>query len=234
MNRFLTLLAWDIRLQARQGIYYAALVVILVWLALFTQLPDTAVGLFVPLALFIEFSVFGVYFMAAMLFLEKSERVLQALVVTPLPRIEYLASKIITLTAAALIAATLVVWIGYGANVNWFLLLCGAALNSWLLILVGFLIAARFDAINEFLIPSILYMAPSALPLLDYYGIWEHPLLYLVPTQAAMILFEGAVRPIPTWEMIYSFIYLSVACVVATWWALAVFDRFIVRGSWRR
>lgn len=232
MSRIAALLGWELRLQARQGIDLAAGVVLITWLAVLSQLPARTQDLLLPFAIFMDVSVFGLYFMAGMLFLEKGDRVLQALVVTPLPRPGYLATKLLSLMLVSLVVTLLLTLLLHGATgVNWVLLLLGTGLNAWLMVLAGFILAARYDAINEFIVPSIIFLAPSQLPLLGYFGIWESWLLYLVPTQPAMLLIEGAFNPLATWQLVYALVYLPFCCVVATVWALRVFDRFVVSAQ---
>lgn len=223
-------LLWDIRLQYRQGMYFAAIFVILLWWSLLSLLPQEGKALFLPFALFMDLSVFGFYFMAGILFLERGERVLEAIVVTPLPRYGYLLTKVISLTLLAIVMSAILVLLLHGPAVRWGLLLIGVALNSWLLTLFGFILAARYNGISDFLIPSIVFTAPSQLPLLYYFGIWDHWLIYLVPTQPVMLLIEGGFGPIADWQLLYSLVYLLVAGVVVTVWALRVYERFVVRA----
>lgn len=230
MNRLASTVRWDLVNQYRQGFFIAALFVVGVWAVVLWNLPDPAVDLLLPFIIFFDLSVFGFYFMAGMLFLEKGDGVLQALVVTPLHSWEYLVSKALTLALLAVMVSVMVVLVVHGTVVNWLLFVPGVALNSWLLVLVGFILAARYDAVNEFLIPSVLYMIPSQLPALYYFGIWENPLLYLVPTMPSMLLLAGAFRPVAGWQIAYAFVYLLISCAVVTWWAQRVFVRFVVRG----
>jgi len=234
MNRVISTLGWDLRIQFRQGFYYAAIFVIVLWVLVLTALPDGAVEVLLPFIIFFDLSIFGFYFMAGMLFLEKGEGVLHALVVTPLRTTEYLASKAFSLSLLAVLVSVTVVLIAYGPGINWLLFIPGVALNSWLLVLIGFMLATRYDAVNEFLIPSVVYMIPSQLPALWYFGIWEHWLLYLVPTMPSMLLLAGSFQPIEGWQIAYSFVYLIAACVAVTWWARRSFERFVVRSEGRR
>lgn len=230
MNRLATILRWDITLQGRQGFYYAALVVTAVWCVALLQFPPNVRLLLLPLAIFIDLSVFGFYFMAGLVYLEKGERVLEALVVTPLPRLAYLLSKVASLTLLAVLIVIAVVLVVHGPAINWLVLLAGVVLNSGILILLGFILAVRYRAISEFFIPSVVYMLPTQLPLLDYLGIWEHWLLYLLPTQATMLLIQAVFVPIAPWQYVYAFGYLTVVAVGVTWWALRAFDRFIAQA----
>ncbi|MCB0073263.1 MAG: hypothetical protein KDE20_17460 [Caldilineaceae bacterium] len=231
MNRLVATLRWDLVNQYRQGFYIAGGFVIVVWAIVLWNLPAPVVELLLPFLIFFDLSIFGFYFMAGMLFLEKGDGVLQALVVTPMRSWEYLVSKSATLALLAVLVSVAVVLLVHGFAVNWWLFVPAVALNSWLLVLIGFMLAARFDAINEFLIPSIFYMVPSQLPALQYFGIWESPLLYLVPTMPSMLLLEGAFGAIAGWQIVYAFVYLLAACVLVTWWAQRTFVRFVVRAG---
>ena len=231
MKRLLSTMRWDLVNQWRQGFYLAAAFVITLWAVVFFYLPGGAVELFLPFVIFFDLSIFGFYFMAGLLFLEKVDGVLEALVVSPLRNWEYLVAKSATLALLAVLVSVAVVLIAHGPALNWLLFLPGVAFNSWLLVLVGFMLAARFDAVNEFLIPSILYMVPSQLPALWYFGIWDHWLLYVVPTMPSMLLLAGGFRPIAPWQIVYALIYLPAICGAVTWWARRSFDRFVVRGE---
>ena len=230
-SRILSTIQWDVRLQFRQGLYYAAIFVIVVWLVVMSLLSREMRALFLPFAIFMDLSVFGFYFMAGMLYLERGERVLEALVVTPLPRYGYLVAKITSLTLLSIVMSALLVLLLHGWQLNWPIFIIGVGLNSWFLTLLGFILAARYNGISDFIIPSIVYLFPSQLPLLYYFGIWDHWLLYLIPTQPAMLLIEGAFRPLATWQIVYSLIYLLVASAGVTWWAMRVYDRFVVRAQ---
>ncbi len=234
MSRLASAVRWDVRTQWRQGLYYAALFVALLWTALLFGTPPAARELFVPFVVFFDLSVFGFFFMAGILYLEKGEGVLQALVTSPLRRGEYLAAKVATLSLLAVLTSILMVLLLYGWQVNWLMLALGVGLNSWLLVLIGFILAVRYDGIGEFLMPSALYTIPTQIPLLGYFDVWHSPLIYLVPTQPAMLLIEAAFRPIAAWELVYALAYLALALALVSWWARRAFDRFVVKTRGER
>jgi len=229
MKTLATIFRWDVTLQGRQGFYYAALVVTVLWCVVMLQLPQEGRRVLLPLIIFIDLSIFGFYFMAGLLYLEKGEGILEALVVTPLPRLTYLLSKVASLTLLAGLIVVAVVLVTYGLAINWLVLLSGVVLNSGILILIGFILAVRYRAISEFFIPSVIYLIPSQLPLLDYLGIWEGWPIYLMPTQATMLLIQAVFVPIAPWQYVYAFSYLIVVAIVVMWWALRAFDRFVAR-----
>lgn len=229
MTRFLSIANWDFRLQFRQGIFYAAIFVTVLWIILLRQLPEAGMRHLLPAAVYIELSVFGFYFMAGILYLEKGDGVLEALVITPLTTGEYLLSKVATLTLVAVVMSVVVLLGVQATGVDWFIYVISVMANSWMLIMIGFIIAARYDAINEFLIPSILFMIPAQFPLLDYFEIWQSWFTYIIPTQPTMLLMKATFEPVAPWQYIYAFGYVLIANVVVTWWANRTFEHFVIR-----
>ena len=102
------------------------------------------------------------------------------------------------------------------------------ALSAALFCLYGFLVVARYDSINEYLFPSMLYTSVLSLPLLDYFGVWETPLMYLHPVQAPLVLLEAAFRPVAAWEVAYGVLYGLAWVVPMGLLAVRAFHRFVV------
>ncbi len=115
----------DLLLQFRYGFYYAAAFTTLVWIALLSALPESALYLAVPFMIFADVAVVGYYFIAGMVLFEKGEATLFALVSTPLRFGEYLASKLATLSALAVVMSLIVVVASYGFAFDAALLMLG-------------------------------------------------------------------------------------------------------------
>ena len=179
--------------------------------------------------LFLDLSIFGFFFMAALYYLEKGDRVLEGLVVTPLRVVEYLTAKIATLTALSVVVGAVVTLAVYGVSINWGWYVLAVVGMSVPISLLGFVLAARYNGINEFLVPGVFFLVVMQLPLLGYLGIWDNPLLYLIPSQPGMILLKAAFTGAALWEIGYALLYL-VALVLVGWrWAEQTFVRVIAR-----
>lgn len=229
MNRFVQAMRWEVMIQFRQNIFYAALFVMALWSAVLFQVPDAGIVPMLVSVLFLDLAIFGFFFMAALYYLEKGDRVLEGLVVTPLRVLEYLAAKIATLTGLSVVVGAVVTGIVYGLALNWGWYLLAVVGMSVPISLLGFVLAARYNGINEFLVPSIFFLLFMQLPLLGYLGIWDNPLLYLVPSQPGMILLEAAFTRAPAWEIAYALLYLALLCFVGWRWAEQTFVRVIAR-----
>ncbi len=228
MSRLLSIVRLDLRLQLRYGFDYAAAFSALVWIAALGLLPDETLDVAVPFIIFTDLAVVGFYFIAGSVLFEKGERTLYAMVVSPLRFWEYLTSKLGTLTVLAIAVSLVVTAARYGLGFNLPLLALGVTLTSAMLLLVGFISVARFDTISEYLIPSQVYLLPFALPLLDFFGWWHSPILYLIPTQGSLLLLRGAFVPIEAWQVAYAIVYQVVWVLILYRVAGRAFDRYIV------
>ena len=86
---------------------------------------------------------------------------------------------------------------------------------------------ARYDSINEYLFPSMVYTVFFALPILHYAGLWTSPWIYLHPFQAPLVILKGAVFRLETWEWLYGLLY-SIFWIAWTFeWSRRTFRRFV-------
>jgi fluoroquinolone transport system permease protein len=228
MKRLLAAIRWDFRLQYRQGFYYAAIFVAVFMVLILLQLPDESLPIIMPVVILGNMTVNTYYFMAGLVLLEKDDGVLEALVVSPLLQREYLWSKLLTLTILTLLENVLIILLVYGFNFNWLYLLAGIFLTAFFNCLYGFIIVARYDSINNFILPSVLWTMVLSIPILDYLGIWVMPLMYLHPVQAMLTLLKGAFQPIELWEAIYGVLYSTLWIGILFTLAKRAFDRFII------
>jgi fluoroquinolone transport system permease protein len=219
----------DLRVQRGYGFLYAALFSALVWIGLLRALPAEWLPLLLPVGLFVDLSVVGFYFLAALVLLEKHQATVQALAVTPLRFAEYLAAKLVTLTLLALLVSVLVV-----AGVGWPpldlpLLLAGTALMSLISLLVGFSAAAPFGSFTSFLIPSQLCALLLYAPLVEHFGWWRSPLVHLLPSHGALVLLRGAFTGVAPPEVAVALLTGLGWIAGLAWLARAGHRRYVLR-----
>lgn len=234
MNRILSALKLDFKLQYRYGFYYAAAFITAVWIAFLYALFRPYLSLALPFAIFIDLGVVGFFFIAGQIIFEKTERTIYALVLTPLSFKEYLISKLITFTAMAWLISHIVVIASYGWGFNSFLLSTGVILTSVLVLLVGVIAVAPYESISSFLVPSQLYFLVLYLPIVDYLGLLKSRFFYLIPTQGSLILLDAAFKgagSLELWQMLYAVVYLLFWIAALIRLAGIRFERFIVAGQ---
>ena len=233
MNRLIATLRLDVLNQFRQGFYYASAFVLLMMAVVIGMIPQ---NLYVVLpGIWLTNMVIATYvFLGGMLVLEKGERTLEGQVVTPLRTDEYLASKIITLSALAIFenVAITVLAMGEGllGEVNWGWVLVGSLFCAVLYVLLGLLTVIRYDTLNEFLIPMTLITGLLEMPGMVCLGMPEYGWLYLLPTHGTMLMFLSALEPRPLVTMIYAVVYPLLWIAGAYWLGRRALRRFITGG----
>ena len=132
----------------------------------------------------------GLFFMGAMVLLEKSQQVHCALAASPVRPAEYIAAKTIALLVPGLLVALIV---GSYARLSLGGLLLSVTLASVLFTLLGLIVACRSQSLNQFLLLSIPVELITFIPALYYwFGAWRSPLWLINPGVAAMALLENA------------------------------------------
>ncbi len=228
MTRLQTAVRWDMRLQFRNGFYYAAAFIAVIMTIVLWQFPKAELPTVLPVFVLGNMTVGTFYFMAGLVLLEKGDGVLEGLVVTPLRQSEYLGAKLASLTLLTIGENMLIVTAVFGLNYNLILLALGIGLTACFNILLGFIVVARYDSINRFIMPSILITTLLALPLVDYLGLWQSPLIYLHPVQAMLLLLKGAFQPIAVWQIVYGVLYAALWIGLLFQVSQRIFYRFII------
>ena len=218
----------DVRLQYRNGFYYAVVFVVAVVALIISRLPRVDLGWLLPALVLGNLPINTFYFIAGLVLLEKAEGTLDAQVVTPLRTAEYLTSKAATLTAVSVIENVVLAGLLTRFNFQMLPMVAGITLASVLCCLIGFALIARYDSINEYIFPSVFYNALLVLPVVDYLDVWRSPLFYLHPLQGSLLLMRAAFEPIPNWQWIYgagySLVWIAVAWLFCRW----AFNRFLL------
>jgi fluoroquinolone transport system permease protein len=105
------------------------------------------------------------------------------------------------------------------------------ALTGAIYCLYGFVVVAGYDAINEYLFPSLLYTSVLSLPLLQYFGLWDSAWFYLHPIRAPLLLLQAAFRPIAPWQWLYGIGYGALWIGLAYAAGQRSFARLVIAGA---
>lgn len=186
----------DLLLQWRHGIVVAALAVAAVWVLVLRALPvDHRVAL-LPVVLYADAGVVGLTFVGGQVLIERRQRVLAALGTSPVTPGVYVAGKLTSLTALAVVASCLVVAGAGGVPVTAALLVVPpVVVLSVLCLVVGLLVAARVDDVTRFLLLVQLPLAPVLVPLLAAVGWVPWSVALVVPTTGPLAWLTAAVAP---------------------------------------
>jgi fluoroquinolone transport system permease protein len=232
VNRLLTQIRWDVTLQWRNGFYLATAFVTVVWALILRQAGALDLRWLLPPLLLGNLLLGTFYFIGGLVLLERGEGTVTAQVVTPLGIDEYLAAKVVTLSALALAETLVLVPLLAGWDFNVLLLSAGVVLAAILYCLAGFIAVARYTAINEYLLPSGGIVALLWLPLLATMAQWRSDLLYLHPLSAPLALIEAALGPATPEQVLYGLGYSALWIALLALGSRRAFRRWmIVRGE---
>jgi fluoroquinolone transport system permease protein len=218
----------DMHFQMKQGFYLVYVIITIMYLLILSFLPKDVLSLALPLVIFSDPSVLGLFFIGGIIMLEKVQGVLMVVVVSPLRTMEYILSKVLSLTIISVLAACVITVFSYHGNVNWLLLLVSTVLSSSLFTLCGIMINAGCQTVNQYLLKTIPYMLLFVLPC---FSLIEFPYSYLftfVPSVAALRLMVGAYMGITWYEAIGLVVYLIGMNYLFLRWTMRVFENKIV------
>ena len=229
MSRLLSTAATDIRLQRRNGFYYAVAFVVAVWAVVVWQLPDLDWGPWLAPLVFGNLVVATFYFMGGLVLLEKAEGTLEALVVTPLRVREYLGAKLLTLCVLSLAESVVLVTLAQGFDYSLSLLALGVLVTSVLYVLSGFLVVARYDSISEYLMPSVMWVTLLSLPFLVYVQPGWGPWMLAHPMGGSLVLLRAGFEGISGGELAVAIATSGAWMALLGWRSGKAFQRFVVR-----
>jgi fluoroquinolone transport system permease protein len=226
--RLLNAVLADIRFQIKQGFYLVYVIITAMYLIIMSFLNDDILAVALPLVVFSDPSVLGLFFIGGIILMEKGQGVLMVLVVSPLRSWEYILSKVISLAIVSVLAAIAITYFTYYPTVNWWLLLVSTILTSGIFTLLGIMINAGCNTVNQYLLKTIPYMMLFILPCFALLGFPYSYFFTIFPSVAALKLMLGAFHGILWPEAIALTAYLLGINLLLLKFTVRVFENKIV------
>ncbi|MCI5900918.1 MAG: hypothetical protein MRZ74_00090 [Blautia sp.] len=136
--RFKNLLLWDMKFQRRYGFYLLYGILTAFYVVLLFSVPQSWKKNAAAILIYSDPAAMGLFFMGAIILLEKSQRVTSFFAVSPIRVLEYVCSKILSLSIIALLVAAVLAAV---ADLGSFLsVLTGTFLSSTVFTLLGIMI----------------------------------------------------------------------------------------------
>ena len=232
MNRLAAMLQLDVRLQGRYKVY---LIVVAAALAVSSALSGlfsaSELHFFMPVLILGGVSLTTVFLVGVLVLLERDEGTLDVVLVSPLRPAEYLAAKLISLTALALVESAVFAVVAYGLGFSAGWLVLSVVMRGAMGVAVGVAVGVRYRSITHFLLPAILASLAFDVPILWYLEIWPTPLFYLWPSMPPLLLAKAAFLPVDPLQIFYAVVYGSLVVCAALIMASRAIDRYVVRGE---
>ena len=202
----------------------------LIWLAVLLPMPIDLRAVAEPYVLIGDVSIIGFFFIGGIVFFERHERTISAIVSTPLRFWEYLAAKLTVLVLISLLVAVAVATIAHGFAYHLVPLVAGVVLGTLVMLLAGFISSMPFASVTDWFLAATVPLAVLSLPILFYSGLWPSPLLYLIPSQGPLLLLGAAFDQLTLapWQLAYAVLY-PVVCIAAFYrLAKRMFARYVI------
>lgn len=147
------LIIGDIKFQFKYGFYFVYLVLTILYVSLIFVIPQGWREKAAAVMIFSDPAAMGLFFMGAIVLLEKSERVLDSIAVSPVKVQEYIFSKVISLV---LISTIVGVIIALSANeTNLLTVVFGTILGSIFFTILGLVVASNISSLNQFFAATV-------------------------------------------------------------------------------
>jgi fluoroquinolone transport system permease protein len=232
MSRLSATLRLDAQLQARNKVYWIVAVASLgLGLALAALFSPDQLRFFMPVVALSGVGITAFFLVGVLLMLERGEGTLDVVLVSPLRPSEYLASKLLTVTALALVESAVIAGVAFGVAFSFPWLAAAVLLRAGLVAAVGVAVGVRCRSITQFLLPAVGLTLAFDLPVVWYLELWQSPVFYILPTLPSLLLAKAAFLPVEPLQLAYASIYGVLVVGAAVFWASRALDRFVVRGE---
>lgn len=219
LKRLFHLVLWDSKFQAKYGFYFLYTVLTTIYLVLIFAFPASWKQNTATILIFSDPASMGLFFMGAIVLLEKSQHTPSSIAVSPVTESEYVVAKVISLCLIGEIVAC-VLALASGAQ-NLFLVLLGTFLASVIFTLLGIIVATKIASLNQFLVATIpleiFGFVPPILHLFNVTPKWLKP----YPFNVCMDLISGK-----------NFYWSSLIIVLILIFALFVIAKKSVHRMW--
>jgi len=238
MKRLLNIMKWDMIFQMNYKLYPVGVVITVVWIAILAILPGEIMEYALPIILLADLSTMGLMFIGAILFFEKGQGSIHAVIVTPMKTSDYLLSKVITLCAYIVLISTIVVVATAfikGLTVNYLFVILATVLTSVAYTFGGFLLSSRYKKFTDFFLPMALVFGFFNIPLIWMFDVESveafRALIYVIPSHGLIILLQSMFEPQPWYDIAYAVVYNSFVIFVLYKLCIKSFNKKVIGRS---
>lgn len=151
--RLLRLILGDMHFQFKYGFYFIYAVFCVFYVFLLFIFPESWREKAASIMIYSDPAAMGLFFMGAIVLLEKSQRVLNALAVSPVKVSEYIAAKVVSLMIISILVSLILACAAGLENIG--MVLLSTALTSIIFTLLGLTAAARINSLNQYVIATV-------------------------------------------------------------------------------
>ena len=181
----------DIFFQWKYGFYLLYILCILVYMIIFSFFEGNLRNIVVACCVYSDPAAMGMFFMGALILLEKSQHITSSIVISPVTPTQYIIGKVISFALISEIVGLILILFGHTAN--YLLFMVGILFGSAIFSLCGIIVGAKVSNLNQYILGTVPFELVGFAPVIAYRAglFWDNPLMLLHPGCAAMQLLEG-------------------------------------------
>ena len=189
--RKINVIKGDMIFQWKYGFYALYFLMIIIYLVVFSFFKGDIKDTIVSICVYTDPAAMGMFFMGALILLEKSQRIINSIAVSPVTAEEYILGKLISIGIISEIVG--IVLMIQRSPVNYFLCAVGIFAGSVIFSLCGIIVGAKIQSLNQYIIWTLPFEIVGFVPVILYRigFLWDNRLMLLHPGCAVMQLLEG-------------------------------------------
>lgn len=206
----------DMIFQWKYGFYMLYFLVIIVYLIIFSFFSGSVKNTIVSICVYSDPAAMGMFFMGALILLEKSQRIINSIAVSPVTPEEYILGKVLSIGIISEIVG--IVLMAQGDSENYFLCAIGIFAGSVIFSLCGIIVGTKIESLNQYIIWTIPFEIVGFVPVILYRigFLWNKRMMLLRPGCSIMQLIEGN-REMALFSIISIAMWLILLFWIADW-----------------
>lgn len=193
--RILNLIKGDIKFQFKYGFYFLYLILIILYLLALSLLKGSVREATALIMIFSDPASMGLFFMGAMVLLEKNEHITNSFAISPVSVTEYMLSKVVSIGLISILAGSILAL--YSMKINVFVCILMLFAASVFFTLCGLIVGANIRSMNQYVLATVPFEIISFLPMITYLLGIRSTLWNLHPCYAIIDLLSGNFKQIP-------------------------------------
>lgn len=207
MKQLLQQMKWQFLILHKNNLIAISVVVTVMYALIFFMIKDLGnMGKVLTLLIYNDPAVIGLFFVGLSIIMEKNQKVLEALFVTPVNHHVYLISRILTLSILGWACALGMGFSILGTSFYVVHFSMGVFGTCVLFSIMGILVVSYTTEFLLFLLKSIPILIGLSLPLLNYFNLTDIGLFYYMPMQGPLNLIINSYAETPVnSELLYGY-----------------------------
>lgn len=181
----------DMLFQWKYGFYMLYFLMIIIYYVIFSFLTGNVKDTIVSICVYSDPAAMGMFFMGALILLEKSQRITNSIAISPVTVEEYILGKIVSVGIISEIVGVILMLQGH--TENYFFCAIGIFAGSVIFSLCGIIVGAKIESLNQYIIGTLPFEIIGFVPVILYRigFMWNNKLMIIHPGCSVMRLIEG-------------------------------------------